>query len=162
VVDNTSTRDLRQKPYQVANFGEGIDLMEHYRKDSITPQWLAWVQHLQAITQNGLTFATDPFDIARYESVRDIAAEIAATCSQTPIEPIRALFTQETGYVTPKIDVRGAVFRDGGILLVKERSDGLWTLPGGWADVNESPDTALPHPRHASAGAAALRTRTAS
>jgi ADP-ribose pyrophosphatase YjhB (NUDIX family) len=113
------------------------------KEDSMTPQWLTWVQHLQAITRNGLTFATDPFDIARDESVRDIAAQIAATYSQTPVEHIRERFTQETGYTTPKIDVRGAVFHEGSILLVKERGDGLWTLPGGWADVNESPSAAV-------------------
>jgi ADP-ribose pyrophosphatase YjhB (NUDIX family) len=109
----------------------------------MTPQWLAWVQQLQAIAQIGLTFATDAFDIERYHAIRDIAAEIAATYSQTPAEPIRHLFSQETGYATPKIDVRGAVFRDGNILLVQERRDSLWTLPGGWADVNDPPSVAV-------------------
>jgi ADP-ribose pyrophosphatase YjhB (NUDIX family) len=107
------------------------------------PKWLEWVQQLQAITQSGLTYATDPFDIARYTSIRDIAAEIAALHSHTPVEPIRDLFAQEIGYATPKIDVRGAVFHAGTILLVKERHDGLWTIPGGWADVNESPSEAV-------------------
>ncbi len=107
------------------------------------PKWLAWVQKLQAIAQNGLTYARDPFDIERYESVREIAAEIAAVHSNMEVQYIRNLFAGEVGYLTPKTDVRGAVFRDETILLVKERGDGFWTLPGGWVDIGESPSEAV-------------------
>ena len=58
--------------------------------------------------------------------------------SGTPVERIEALFAQDLGYPTPKVDVRAAAFRDGRILMVRETSDGRWTLPGGWADVNQS------------------------
>lgn len=103
------------------------------------PKWLAWAQRLQAIAQTGLTYARDPFDEERYRAVRRIASEILAEGSGAEVETIEALFARDEGYATPKIDLRAAVFRDEAILLVRERSDGLWTLPGGWADVGESP-----------------------
>ncbi|BCL36622.1 NUDIX hydrolase [Nostoc sp. MS1] len=103
------------------------------------PKWLEWTQKLQAIAQNGLTYSENPFDIERFKQVRAIAAEIMATYSNVEHNDVLDLFTRELGYATPKVDVRGAVFRDNTILLVKERSDGLWTLPGGWADVGDSP-----------------------
>lgn len=104
------------------------------------PQWLNWAKRLQAIAQNGLTFSEDkPFDLERYEAIRRIAAEMMATAAQTELQPVLDLFAGEVGYATPKVDVRAAVFRDEEILLVKEQSDGMWTLPGGWADVSESP-----------------------
>jgi len=106
-------------------------------------KWLEWARTLQAIAQNGLTYTKDPFDIERYESVRQIAAEIIASHSDSDLGYIRDLLKGEAGHTTPKVDVRGAVFRDGAILLVRERHDGLWTLPGGWADVNESPSEAV-------------------
>jgi ADP-ribose pyrophosphatase YjhB (NUDIX family) len=105
--------------------------------------WLEWAQRLQAIAQTGLTFATDQYDIERYEQIREIAAEIAASHSDADLAHIQGLFADQSGYATPKVDVRGAVFRDDMILLVKERSDGLWTLPGGWADVGDSPSNAV-------------------
>jgi ADP-ribose pyrophosphatase YjhB (NUDIX family) len=107
------------------------------------PQWLEWAQRLQAIAQNGLTYAQNPFDRERYEMVRGIAAEIMAAHSGVELGYVRNLFAGQVGYATPKVDVRGAVFRDDTILLVKERQDGLWTLPGGWADVSESPSEAV-------------------
>jgi ADP-ribose pyrophosphatase YjhB (NUDIX family) len=100
---------------------------------------LEWSRALQAIAQNGLLFSKAPYDRQRYEAVRGIAAQIMAAGSGEPLEAITGLFTAQTGYATPKVDVRGAVFRDGQILLVREAQDGLWTLPGGWADPNESP-----------------------
>ncbi len=102
-------------------------------------KWLAWAKHLQAIAQNGLTFADDLFDVERYEQVRQIAVEILAEHSNLDATQAKAIFANGSGYATPKVDVRGVVFQEDAILLVKERSDGLWTLPGGWADVNESP-----------------------
>ncbi len=122
----------------------------HYLRDNymeeqntITPQWLEWAQRLQAIAQNGLAYSENQFDIERYHSLQNITAEIVSTYSELEHKQILDLFTGEVGYATPKIDIRGAVFRDNKILLVKERVDGLWTLPGGWADVGESPSEAV-------------------
>jgi ADP-ribose pyrophosphatase YjhB (NUDIX family) len=102
------------------------------------PKWLLWARELQAIAQTGLTFCSDRYDVERYQRLRAIAAEMLALGSGAPLERISALFEQDLGYPTPKVDVRGAVFRDERILLVREVSDGRWTLPGGWADVNQS------------------------
>ncbi len=107
------------------------------------PKWLDWVQRLQAIAQTGLSYGKDVFDIERFEQVRAIAAEIAACHSEGDIQKIDNLFAEEKGHATPKIDARGAVFRDDTILLVRERSDGRWTLPGGWVDIGESPSEAV-------------------
>lgn len=110
--------------------------------------WLDRAQRLQALAQSGLAFTQDRFDRERYEAIRAIAAEMiaAGTGGGAPAETAReleALFTAQDGYATPKVDVRAAVFRDDGILLVRERSDGRWTLPGGWADVGDSPAAAV-------------------
>ena len=107
------------------------------------PRWLGWARRLQAIAQTGLTFTRDPYDAERYEQLREIAAEIAAAHTGADLGFLRGLFAGEVGYATPKIDMRGVVFRDDKILLVKERSDGYWTLPGGWADVGDSPSNAV-------------------
>src|SRR6476659_3157385 len=109
----------------------------------MTPQWLEWTQRLQAIAQTGQTYAADPYDIERYEQICTLAPEIAVGYSDAGFEHINWLFANQAGYATPKVDVRGAVFRDNMILLVKERSDGGWTLPGGWADVGDSPADAV-------------------
>jgi len=107
------------------------------------PKWLDWAKRLQAIAQNGLTFAEGHFDVERYEQVRRIAAEMLADKADAKIEDVLELFAREKDYATPKVDVRGAAFRDGRILLVKECSDGKWALPGGWADVGESPSESV-------------------
>ncbi|MHB1295761.1 MAG: NUDIX hydrolase [Anaerolineae bacterium] len=109
----------------------------------MVPPWLDWAIRLQAIAQNGLTYAENPFDRERYEAVRRLAAEVMAAGAGTTIEPVLDLFARETGYATPKVDVRGVVFREGRVLLVQEHSDGRWTLPGGWADVQETPTEAV-------------------
>ncbi len=102
-------------------------------------KWLKWAKDLQAISQDGLTYSENKFEIERYKQIRGIAAEMMAEYSETEFEKILGLFTEQAGYATPKIDVRGVVFKDDKVLLVKEKSDGGWTLPGGWADPNESP-----------------------
>ncbi|MEK7780090.1 MAG: NUDIX hydrolase [Verrucomicrobiota bacterium] len=102
-------------------------------------RWLEWCSRLQALAQTGLTFARDPYDIERYQALQKIAAEMLAAGTEADLGKIQDFLATDSGYATPKVDVRGAVFRDGKILLVRERSDGKWTLPGGWADVNESP-----------------------
>ena len=106
--------------------------------------WLKWAAELNAIAQNGLTFAHDQFDIERYTAIKKIAAEMLANPSENiSSNDIFSVLLEDIGYATPRLDVRGAVFRDREILLVKEISDGKWTLPGGWADVNESPREAV-------------------
>jgi len=102
------------------------------------PDWLTWTRELQAIAQTGLAFVRDPYDRERYEMLRVLAAKMMAAHTAAPVERIEALFENETGYATPKVDVRGAVFDDRNrLLLVREVADrGRWTLPGGWADVN--------------------------
>jgi ADP-ribose pyrophosphatase YjhB (NUDIX family) len=102
-------------------------------------RWLDWCSKLQATAQNGLAFARDPYDVERYTAVRAIAAEMLAAGSGLEIAALHDLLEKDSGYATPKVDVRGVVFRDGKLLLVRERSDGGWTVPGGWADVGESP-----------------------
>lgn len=104
----------------------------------MVPRWLEWTQRLQAIAQTGLNYARDPFDVERYEQIREIAAEMAAHTSDADVDTMRALFAGEVGHATPKVDVRGVVFGQDRLLLVRERSEGLWTLPGGWADIGES------------------------
>jgi ADP-ribose pyrophosphatase YjhB (NUDIX family) len=108
-----------------------------------SPQWIEWSRKLQAIAQNGLLFTKDPYDRERYEGIREIAARIMAAGSGEPIEVVTGLFSGQAGYATPKVDVRGVVVRDDKILLVQEAQDGLWTLPGGWADPNESPSESV-------------------
>ncbi|MCP4262226.1 MAG: NUDIX hydrolase [Planctomycetes bacterium] len=103
------------------------------------PDWLKWAKELAAISQNGLTYAENAFDIERYEKIRRIAAEMMSIPSGLDTENLLTIFAKEDGYATPKVDVRGAVFRDNRILLVKEKIDDKWTLPGGWADPCTSP-----------------------
>lgn len=102
------------------------------------PQWLLWARELQAIAQTGLTFSENQYDLERFRRLRAIAIEMLAHGADAPIERLTDLFEQDVGYPTPKVDVRGAAFRDDRVLLVREVSDGRWTLPGGWADVNQS------------------------
>jgi len=107
------------------------------------PEWLQWAQKLQAIAQNGLTYARDPFDVERFLQVRQVAAEmLAAGSDSAKVDDLIELFRRNFGYATPKVDVRAAVFDKDRILLVRERADGCWTLPGGWADVGDPPSVA--------------------
>lgn len=108
---------------------------------SAEPQWLIWAREIQAIAQTGLAFTNDPYDVERYRALRALAARIMAAHTGTDAARIETLFAAERGYATPKVDVRGAVFdTTGRILLVREAVDGgRWTLPGGWADVNQTP-----------------------
>jgi ADP-ribose pyrophosphatase YjhB (NUDIX family) len=107
------------------------------------PPWLEWARKLGALAQTGLTFAENPYDIERYTAIRAIAAEMFARASDVDFNRVTELLATGAGYATPKVDVRGVVFRDGKLLLVQERSDGLWALPGGWADVGDSPAGAI-------------------
>ncbi len=105
------------------------------------PPMLDWARRLQAIAQTGLTFAKDPYDLERYHAVQQLAAEMTAgQADGLAVQEAVDLFARDSGYATPKVDVRAVVFgEDGRLLLVRERSDGGWTLPGGWADVGVSP-----------------------
>ncbi len=107
-------------------------------------QWLKWARDLQELAQNGLAYSTNPFDIERFKQARAIAAEIVSTYADVDHEHIAGLFDGESGYATPKIDVRGAVFKDSRLLLVQEILDhNRWTLPGGWADPGDTPSEAV-------------------
>jgi ADP-ribose pyrophosphatase YjhB (NUDIX family) len=102
------------------------------------PDWLKIAREMSAMAQTGLTYSKDPFDRERYQRLRELAALLLAQGSADEYAAIIESLNREYGYATPKVDVRGAAFRDGKVLLVREVSDGLWTLPGGWADVNQT------------------------
>jgi ADP-ribose pyrophosphatase YjhB (NUDIX family) len=102
------------------------------------PAWLVVGRELKAIAQTGLTFSRDAFDRQRYERIRELSAALIANGSDGDAVKVLELFQLDAGYATPKVDVRGAVFREGRVLMVREVSDGGWTLPGGWADVNQT------------------------
>lgn len=105
----------------------------------MTPAWLRHVRQIQAIAQTGLAYARDPFDLERYAALQATAALLVADFTGAPPLEVEEFFTADAGYATPKVDVRAVVFEGDAILLVRERSDGFWTLPGGWADVGASP-----------------------
>lgn len=103
------------------------------------PKWLEWAKQLQAIAQTGLTYSKDPFDIERFEAIRKISIEIMYHYTDVEEKKIKDLFAKETGYATPKVDIRAVVVKDHKVLLVREKSDNAWSLPGGWADIGLSP-----------------------
>jgi ADP-ribose pyrophosphatase YjhB (NUDIX family) len=105
----------------------------------VDPKWLQRAKTLQSIAQNGLAFAQNPYDRERYTLLQRVAAEIMSAHSGTDVAQVLDLFQRERGYATPKVDVRAAIFRNNQILMVLERDDGRWSLPGGWADVGETP-----------------------
>jgi len=108
------------------------------------PTWLVWARELQAIAQTGLTFASSVFDRERYIAIRSVAARMMARHSDADFVRVQELFAEQTGCATPKVDVRGAVIEGGRILLVRENADsGRWAIPGGWADVNQSPSESV-------------------
>nr|WP_263327167.1 NUDIX hydrolase [Neobacillus sp. Marseille-Q6967] len=103
------------------------------------PKWLDWSKQLQSIAQAGLTYSKDVYDLERFELIRKISIEILAHHTNIEMPVIKDLFANETGYATPKVDIRAVVFKDGKILMVQEKSDGKWALPGGWADIGLTP-----------------------
>ena len=100
-------------------------------------KWIEFAVELQSLAQAGLAYGKDVYDLERYTRIREIAAEMIACKSDIPLEKVKNLFCNETGYQTPKVDTRAAVFKEGKILLVHEKN-GTWSLPGGWCDVNQS------------------------
>jgi ADP-ribose pyrophosphatase YjhB (NUDIX family) len=113
------------------------------RREARTDTLLQWARKVQAIAQNGLAFTRDPFDRERYTQLQELVAGLLARELEVPLEAARGFWTGESGYATPKVDVRGAVFQGDRVLLVRERVDGRWTLPGGWVDVNDAPSEAV-------------------
>lgn len=100
-------------------------------------KWLEWAIEIQSLSQIGLTYTKDVYDRERYQRLREISAEMLAKKTEVSIEKVKDLFCHETGYQTPKLDTRAAIFRNNKILLVHE-NNGTWSLPGGWCDVLES------------------------
>jgi ADP-ribose pyrophosphatase YjhB (NUDIX family) len=111
--------------------------------DQSLPQWLAWAREIQALSQTGSHYAENEYQRERNQRLSEIAAEIINQYFDISYPIIKDIFKQQTGYATPRVDVRGAVFQDGKLLLVKERMDGGWTMPGGWADVGDVPSESV-------------------
>jgi ADP-ribose pyrophosphatase YjhB (NUDIX family) len=103
------------------------------------PRWLEWAREIQALAQTGLHFASDEYNHGRYRRLMELSVEITSECAQLPPDQVTRAFLSTRGYATPKVSVRAAVFRGGKILLVRERMDGGWCMPGGWADVGDTP-----------------------
>ena len=104
-----------------------------------TPQWLAWAQEIFSLSQSGLTYSGNEYDRERYKRLQEITAEMIASQSIVSKQSVLDSFSMQAGYITPKVDVRGAIIRDGKILLIQERADGNWAMPGGWADLGNAP-----------------------
>ena len=104
-----------------------------------TSKWIDWAQEIFSLSQAGLAYSQNPFDIDRYKRLQEITAEMIASQSVLAKEAVLESFSMQAGYITPKVDVRGAIVRDGKILLIQERADGKWAMPGGWADLGNSP-----------------------
>jgi len=113
--------------------------IEIKRVGDMSYKWLEWAQKIQSLSQAGLTYSKDVYDIERFQELREMSSEIIATYTGLSMEKATDLFATEKGYQTPKIDVRGAIFKENKILLVKEKYDGCWALPGGFCDVGLSP-----------------------
>jgi ADP-ribose pyrophosphatase YjhB (NUDIX family) len=104
-----------------------------------SPKWLEWAREIFSLSQSGITYSGNQYDIERYKRLQEITAEMIASQSEIPKESVLESFSMQAGYITPKIDVRGAVIRDNKILLIQERADAKWAMPGGWADLGNSP-----------------------
>jgi ADP-ribose pyrophosphatase YjhB (NUDIX family) len=116
------------------------------------PRWLEWARQIQALGQTGIAFSQTDYDLERYQRLMEIAARIVQGYTQLPKQVVLDSFQIQPGYATPKVDVRGAVTRNGKVLLVQERSDKLWCLPGGWADVGETPSATVVREVHEESG----------
>jgi len=107
--------------------------------DTLVPHWLEWAREIQALSQTGLAFTSSDYETQRYRRLMEIAAEIMSRHTGLGEDQLLTDFARQRGYATPKVDVRGAVVRDEQILLVQERTDERWCMPGGWADVGDLP-----------------------
>ncbi|GAU09282.1 NUDIX hydrolase [Desulfoplanes formicivorans] len=108
-----------------------------------SPQWLKWARTIQAISQIGLTYKKNHYDEENFTQLMHIAADMVAYHTQRSSQELEKNFLAQPGYATVKVDVRGALVHEGRLLLVKERADGKWTMPGGWADVGETPSQSI-------------------
>lgn len=99
---------------------------------------IQWAIELQSIAQAGLTYSKNPYELERFNRIREISAEIMSEKTQLSLDHVRDVFCSEKGFQTPKLDTRAAIFKDGRILLVKENLGGTWSMPGGWVDVDQS------------------------
>lgn len=106
------------------------------------PRWLEWAREIQALSQTGYHYSENDYQRERYKRLSEIAGEIISEHTELPLNDLTTAFRAQAGYATPRVDVRGAVFQDGKLLLVRERMDGGWTMPGGWADVGDVPSEA--------------------
>jgi len=106
------------------------------------PRWLEWARQIQALSQTGYHYAENEYQRERYKRLTEIAAEIASESAGLEYTPLLDVFRAQIGYATPRVDVRAAVFQQGKLLLVRERQDNGWTMPGGWADVGNVPSEA--------------------
>ena len=107
--------------------------------NSQTPKWLGWAREIFSLSQSGLTYSGNEYDLERYKRLQQITAEMIESESEISKESALDSFSMQAGYITPKVDVRGAVIREGKILLIQERADDKWAMPGGWADLGNSP-----------------------
>lgn len=112
-------------------------------KNESTPKWLEWAREIQQLCQTGLAFSESEYDTQRYKRLTEIAAEIAVSHSDISKEELIENFLAHPGYATPKVDIRAAIIENNKLLLVQEKMDNKWAMPGGWADVGESPATAI-------------------
>lgn len=103
------------------------------------PDWLSWAREIQSMCQTGLAYSNSEYETLRYKRLLEIAAQIVESYTGIPEGTLVENFSAQPGYATVKVDVRGAVVKEGKILLVKERKDDMWSLPGGWADIGEHP-----------------------
>jgi ADP-ribose pyrophosphatase YjhB (NUDIX family) len=104
--------------------------------------WLEWAREIEAIAQTGMHYTQDEFDRQRYQRLMQISAEMISAKAEVPVNFLMDIFTTQVGYATPKVDVRAAIFKEDRLLMVKERTDEGWTMPGGWADVGDVPSQA--------------------
>ncbi len=104
---------------------------------------IEWAKRIAGLAKTGQFFSKNHYDTERYQQLLAIAAEMLAAAADAEPAPVKLILERDDGYITPKVDVRGAVFHDGKVLLVREAVDGLWTLPGGWADIGDAPSEAV-------------------
>ncbi len=116
-------------------------------------KWLRWATELQSLAQAGLTFCENDYDRDRYEKIRNISIDIVHEYTDVDHKKIRELFASETGYQTPKVDIRAVIIKDDKVLMIHEKIDNRWSLPGGWADVNTSVSESAVRESYEEAGA---------